>query len=72
MSLSGWLGRILWTMLAVSMLYYVFLFGSSYASCRADGSDNLVCFFVALIVSAFEAGAFLIVSAIKFLTLILP
>ena len=33
---------------------------------------KLVCFFYALIVSVIEAGAFLIISAVKILTLILP
>ena len=70
--MSGWLGRIVWTMLAVSMLFYLFLFGASYASCRADGTDKLACFFVALFLSVLEAGAFLIMTVIKLITVLMP
>ena len=72
MTLNAYLARILWAMLAVAMLWYAYLVATAYASCRADGTSNLVCFFYALILSFFEALIFIIVSAFKFLAAVLP
>jgi hypothetical protein len=59
-------------MLAVAAMWAVYTFGSHYSSCRADGSDQVLCFFLALLFSWFEAIVIVIATIVKVITLAMP
>jgi hypothetical protein len=46
--------RTMWAMLAVSAIWALLAFGSHYASCRADGSSQVLCFVLAVFFDWFE------------------
>jgi hypothetical protein len=59
-------------MLATSAAWAIYVFGSHYGSCRANGFGELICFLFALFVSWLEVLFFVIVTVGKFLVFILP
>jgi hypothetical protein len=69
---QGWAARALWTMLAISALWTLYMFGSNYGDCRVDGTGKITCFIITLFMSCLEVLAFVIVTIAKLLTLILP
>jgi hypothetical protein len=71
-SSQGWAGRALWLMFAISTAWAVYVFGSHYGSCRADGTGELFCFVIALFFGWLEILVFVIVTVAKLLMLILP
>jgi hypothetical protein len=69
---QGWPSRALWLMFAISAAWAVYVFGSHYGSCRADGTGELFCFVIALFFGWLEVLVFVIVTVAKLLMLILP
>jgi hypothetical protein len=72
---QGWASRALWLMFAISAAWAVYVFGSHYGSCRADGTGELFCFVIALFFGWLEVLVFVIfviVTVAKLLMLILP
>jgi hypothetical protein len=71
-SSQGWASRALWLMFAISAAWAVYVFGSHYGSCRADGTGEIFCFVIALFFGWLEVLVFVIVTVAKLLMLILP
>jgi hypothetical protein len=69
---QSWASRALWLVLAISAAWAVYVFGSHYGSCRADGTGELFCFVIALFFGWLEVLVFVIVTVAKLLMLILP
>jgi hypothetical protein len=69
---QGWASRALWLMFAISAAWAVYVFGSRYGSCRADGTGELFCFGIALFFGWLEVLVFVIATVAKLLMLILP
>ncbi len=59
-------------MLAIAAIWAVYTFGSHYSSCRADGSGQVLCFFLALLFSWLEVIVIVIATIVKLITLALP
>jgi hypothetical protein len=62
----------LWFMLFVAACWIVYLIATDYGNCRADGSEKVGCFFLALLAGCFEALAFVLGTIVKLLRLVLP
>ncbi len=57
-------------MFAISAAWAVYVFGSHYGTCRADGTGELFCFVIALFFGSLEVMVFVIVTLAKLLMLI--
>jgi hypothetical protein len=59
-------------MLAVSACWAIYLFATSYGSCRANGYGQITCFIVTLLFSCVEVFVFVVVTMAKILMAVLP
>lgn len=64
--------RALRFMLVIAACWVVYLTATHYGSCRADGSEKVACFFLALLAGCFEALAFVLGTIVKLLRFVLP
>ncbi len=65
------LTRMLWGIAAIAVCAVMITIASNYSHCRANGTGQLGCFVVSLIVSTFEILVFAIATVVKLLTFIL-
>jgi hypothetical protein len=69
---ESWPARAVWFALAVSAIWARFIFGSQYSSCRTDGSGQVLCFILALVLSWLEILLAVIGTVIQLIVLIMP
>jgi hypothetical protein len=72
MPASTWLARAIGTMLAISTAATLFLGTANYASCRANGTGKVACVAISVILSAFEALAFAVMTVVNLITALFP
>ena len=69
---ASWPVRAVWSALAVSAIWALFVFGFNYRSCRSTGSGEVLCFTLALFLSWLEVLVAVIGTIIRLIILIMP
>jgi hypothetical protein len=67
-----WASRAVWLAIAVAVIWVVYIGVSHYGSCRADGVGKLICLGITVCVTFIESAAFVVLTTVKLLVLILP
>jgi hypothetical protein len=68
----SWLSRAIWSMLLVALVWVLYVLGSHYSSCRADGTGKFGCLLSALIFGWLDILLLVLGAVVRVLTAVLP